>query len=795
MRGFATDLRQALRGLARSPGVSLFVVFTLALGIGAPTAVFAVVNAALLRPLPYPNDDRLVAMETTDANGVPGGTSGAAVVAWQEQGQSFSAVAAYRGATFSLRGVDGPERLSGANVTSSFFAVLGTPPLLGRTPPAGERAAVISEALWRRRFGASREIVGQTVTLNAETMVIAGVMPQSVSFPGDAELWVTPRGKVPEHPLRPTQDTTQDWGSYYLDAIGRLRADVSLGAARAEMATLGARLEAEHPDEHVTARLTPLRDAIVGNTRDPLLILLGAVAVILLIACVNVAHLLLARAVKRQHEVAIRLALGARRGRVARLFFAESIVLAAAAGVAGTVLALWGAPALAALAPSAMPAHAVRVDARVLGFASALALFAAVAFSVLPAVSGLASIGALREGSRGATAGARGRSLRTVLMALEVALAVVLLAGAGLLVKSFQRLQGVDVGFRPEGVLTADVNLPPAKYGDPAARIRFVDAVMERVRARGDVDAVGAVSRLPLAPGNSARDIDFERNGKPEQIHADLRVATPDYFAGLGVPLRAGRAFAPGDVAAAPRVAVVNELFARVAWPGENPVGKWVVATLDGKRAEVTGVIGNVLHAGVDRPPRPEVYVPYAVDPWPFMTLVVRGRVPPESLVATLRAEVAAVDPDQALNRVMTMEQRIAGSLAGRRFTTQLLGVSAAVALLLALAGIYGVIAYSVAQRRQEMGVRLALGAQPGRLVGSVMAQSLRPVGAGVAIGVGAALLVTRALAKLLFGVETTDVPTYAAIVALATAAAAIASFAAARRVARVDPMTALRGP
>src|SRR5262249_51491123 len=423
-----------------------------------------------------------------------------------------------------------------------------------------------------------------------------------------------------------------------------------------------------------------------------------------------------------------------------------------------------------------------------------IALVAAVAFSVLPAVSGLASVGALQEGSRGATAGARGRRLRTALMTVEVALAVVLLVGAGLLVKSLGRLQGVDVGFRPEGVLTADVNLPPAKYGEPAARVRFLDAVLERLRAHPDVDSVGAVSRLPLAPGNSSRDVDFERNGKAERVNADLRVATPDYFAGLGGPLGAGRAFAAGDVAEAPRVAIVNELFARTAWPGENPLGKWVVVTLDGKRAEVTGVVGNVLHVGVDSPPRPEVYVPYAVDPWPFMTLVVRGRVPPERLVAALRAEVAAVDPDQALNRVSTMEQRIAGSLAGRRFSTLLVGVSAAVALLLALAGIYGVIAYSVAQRRQEMGIRLALGAQRARLVGAVMAQSLRPVAAGVGLGVAAALGATRALATMLFGVDTTDVPTYATIVALAVAAAALARFAAARRVAPVAPLTAPRG-
>jgi putative ABC transport system permease protein len=794
MRGFVTDLRQAIRGLARSPGVALFVVVTLAIGIGAPTAVFTVVNAVLLRPLPYPEGERLVAMDTTNLNGVPGGVSGAELVAWREQSQSFTDVAAYRGASFSLRGADGPERLSGAAVTASFFTVMATPPLLGRTPESGEHAVVISDSLWRRRFGGVRDIVGQTVTINAETMVVAGVMPPGFRFPYDNDLWVTPRGKVPEHPLRPTVDTTQDWGSYYLQAVGRLRPGVSIGAARAEMATLGARLDALHPDENTTAKLVPLRDALVGQTREPLIIILCAVAVILLISCVNVAHVLLARAVKRQHEVAVRLALGARRGRVARLFFAESVVLAVAAGVAGAVLALWGAPALAALAPPGLPADALRVDARVLAFASALALGAAVAFSVLPAVSGLASMGSLNDNSRGATTGARGRRLRTALMTLEVALAVILLAGAGLLLKSFQRLQGVDVGFRPEGVLTADVNLPAAKYGDPAARIRFVDAVMERLRARADVDGVGAVSRLPLSSGNSGRDIDFERAGKAEQLHADLRVATPDYFAALGVPLRAGRAFGAGDVAEAPRVAIVNELFARVAWPGESPLGKWVVATLDGQHAEVTGVVGNVLHTGVDAPPRPEVYVPYAVDPWPFMTLVVHGRVPPETLAKAVRAEVAALDPDQALNRVTTMEQRIAGSLAPKRFSTLLLGVAAALALLLSLAGIYGVIAYTVAQRRQEMGIRLALGAQPTRLVGSVMAQSLLPVVVGVALGVGVALLATRLLSRMLYGVETTDVPTYATIVALAVFSAAVASFAAARRVARVDPMTALRG-
>ena len=794
MRGFGTDLRQAARGLARTRWVTGVVVFTLALGVGAPTAVFGVVNAVLLRPLPCPEADRLVSLKRINERGaISDEASGAAFLAWRDQARSLSDVASYTGARIDLRTGDGPRRVRGAVVSSSFFALLGSPSLLGRaqTLDRGVPQVVLGEYLWRRQFGGDRDIVGRSIVLNGESVAVAGVMPARFEFPPGAELWLGTAGRVPPHQARPLEDQSTRWNSNYLQVIGRLQPGVAPGSAQAELDAIGERLSSVNGGGNAPV-LVPLRDALARSARAPLLILLGAVSLILLIACVNVSHLLLARALQRKQEIAVRMALGASRARVARLFLAESLILAAVGGGLGTLVALWLAPPLAALGPRGLRPESISADLRVIAFAVLLSLVAALMSSLIPALSGQPPAEALKEAGRGASMSGGGRVTRSVLVGLEVGLAVVLLAGAGLLARSYLHLQEVDTGFRAQGVLTADLFLPPARYARPADQVRFVDRVLAGLRARPDVELAAVVSQLPMSSTNSSRDVDLGRGDDAPSIDANLRSVAPDYLAALGIPLLAGRAIAAHDSAAAP-VAVVNQLFARRAWPGESPLGKTILVQLDERPLTVIGVVGNILHSGMDSEARPEVYIPYPAEPRPTISVVVRGAVPPEQLAPALREVVAAVDPDLALVRLETMEQRIAASLQPTRFRTLLFVIAAGLALVLALVGIYGVIAYAVAHRRRELGIRLALGARPSRLVAGVVGQSLRPVAAGMVSGIAAALLLSRLLAGLLFGVSAGDPATYAAIALLAGAAAALASFVAARRATLIDPMTALR--
>ncbi|MFL5313132.1 MAG: ABC transporter permease [Myxococcales bacterium] len=792
---FLQDLRFALRSLVQRPGFTLVACLALGLGIGANTAIFTVVNAALLRPLPYADADRVAVVDATTRPSPTGqAVSGGDFVDLRAQARSFAGLAAFRNVGFNLIGGDAAEHVDGAIVSRDFFEVLGTRPLLGRTftaAPGGPREAMLGESLWRRRYSAWPGIVGQTITMNGEPFVVAGVMTSAVRHPDAVQLWVTPRHVVPEHPLHPSADTSANHASQYLDVIARLRPGVDLAQAQAELSTLGARLEQLYPNDDTGRgfKLTLLREDAVGSLRPTLVVLAGAVAFILLIACANVANLMLARAVGRAHEVAIRLALGATRWRLLRLFLGESLVLAALGGGLGLLLALWIAPGLAALRPGALAPETLRLDLRVLAFTGALALATAVVFGILPALQVDAPAEALKEAGRTGTGGLRRARLRSALIVLEVALALVLLIGAGLLVRSFVRLQRVDPGFQPAGAMTADVWLPPGKYSENAQQAAFFREVVRRLSAAAGVEAAGVVSRLPLSRGNSTRSV--QPAGNPEKnVDADYRLASPAYFAALRIPLRAGRAFADADLQSGARVAMVNEAFARQMWPDANPLGQRIVLTPDGKPIEVTGVIGNVRHLGLELPPRPEVYVPEGLEAWPFMTFVVRGH---GQLATLLRTEVAAVDRDQALTRVETMEQRMADSLAPRRFGVLLIGALAAVAFVLAITGIYGVMAYSVAQRTREMGIRLALGATPGAVLRLVLRQGMRLVVVGVALGLAAALPLGRVLRTLLYGVTATDPGTFVALAVALAATAAAATLIAARRATSVDPALALR--
>jgi putative ABC transport system permease protein len=793
---FLQDLRFAVRSLAQRPGFTLVACLALGLGIGANTAIFTVVNAALLRPLPYAEADRVVVVyATTRPSPVGQAVSGGDFVDLRAQARSFVGMAAFRNAGFNLMGGDAAEHVDGAIVSPDFFEVLGARPLLGHPftvrALGGPREAMLGESLWRRRYSAWPGIVGQTITLNGEPFVVAGVMSSAVRHPDAVQLWLTPRQIVPEQPLRPGDDMSANHESQYLDVVARLGSGVELTQAQAELFTLGTRLAQLYPNDDVGRgfKLTLLREDAVGSLRPTLLVLAGAVAFILLIACANVANLMLARAVGRAHEVAIRLALGATRARLLRLFLGESLVLATLGGGLGLLLALWIAPALASLGPQAFVPGALQLDLRVLAFTAALALATAVVFGIVPAFQVDAPAEAMKEAGRTGTGGVRRARLRSALVVVEVALALVLLIGAGLLVRSFVRLQHVDPGFDPAGVMTADLWLPPAKYPEKAQQAGFFREVVRRLSAAPGVEAAGAVSRLPLTRGNSTRSV--QPLGNPDKnVDADYRIASPAYFAALRIPLRAGRGLTDADVRSGARVALVNEAFARQMWPGDSPIGQQIVLTADGKPIEVIGVVGNVRHLSLALAPRPEVYLPEGLEPWPFMTLVLRGH---GDLAALLRTEVAAVDRDQALTRLESMEQRMADSLAPRRFGVLLIGALAAVAFVLAITGIYGVMAYSVAQRTREMGIRLALGATPGAVLRLVLGQAMRLVTAGVAIGVAAALPLGRVLRTLLYGVSATDPGTFAALAVLLCGTAVLATLIAARRATSVDPALALR--
>ncbi|HYV64915.1 MAG TPA: ADOP family duplicated permease, partial [Myxococcales bacterium] len=587
------------------------------------------------------------------------------------------------------------------------------------------------------------------------------------------------------------EDTSADRQSQYLDVIARLRPGIGLDQARAELSALGLRFERQYPNDDAGRgfTLTPLREDAVGDLRPTLLVLAGAVALILLIACANVANLFLARAVGRSHEVAIRVALGATRARLVRWFLAESLVLAALGGALGLLLASWIAPGLAALAPRALAAGALQLDLRVLAFTAGLALATAVVFGLVPALHVESPAEALKEAGRTGTGSVRRARLRSALVVTEVALSLVLLIGAGLLVRSFARLQRVDPGFEPARVMTADLWLPAAKYPEMAQQAAFFHEVVRRLSAAPGVEAAGDGSRLPLSRGNSTRSV--QPPGSPDKtVDADYRLASPGYFAALRIPLRAGRGLTDADLQSGARVALVNEAFARRMWPEGDPLGRQIVVTVDAKPVGVVGVIGDVRHLGLQLPPRPEVYLPEGLEPWPFMSLVVRGK---GDLAGLLRASVAAVDRDQPITRLLTMEQRMADSLAPRRFSVVLVGALAAVAFVLAVTGIYGVMAYSVAQRTREMGIRLALGATPAAVLALVLRQAMRLVAAGVALGVAAALPLGRVLRTLLYGVSATDPGTFAALAALLCATAAAATLIAARRATSVDPALALR--
>ena len=799
---FPQDLRYGFRMLANSPGFTAVAALTLALGIGANSAIFTLVNAYLLRPLPVAEPGRLVLIsEIQAAKGFVGSVSFPTYLDWREQNQVFEELAAVRGEDFNLTGTDEPERLYGARVSAGFFRTLGVRPILGRgilseeDQPGGARVVVLSRGFWQRRFGAQPDILGQALTLDGERFTVVGVAPSDfrISRTAPYELWV-PLALEPNRAGR---------GTHFLLVMARLKPGISIARAQADLTAISSRLARQYPENiGWGAMVENLHARLMREARPALLVLLAAVGLVLLIACANLANLLVARGAARQKEIAIRTALGAGRLRVVRQMLTESLLLALLGGGLGLLLALWGVNLLNAIIPAGIqPLQAARADATVLGFTLLVSLATGVLFGLAPAlnVSKPDLAQTLKEGGRSSSAAGRHGRLRDSLVVSEVALAMVLLAGAGLLIKSFMRLQQVDPGFRSESALTMELSLPQARYLKPQQRAAFYEQLLERIAGLPGVRAAGACTQLPLSGGETIWGLTIEGRPEPgpgEVLQAGHRSVSPDYFRAMSIPLRRGRYFTAQDREGAPGVVIINETMANRFWPNQDPIGKRIRLGAGRSGAPwipIAGVVADVKYSGLDRQPGPEMFLPHLQNPSPRMAIVVRAATEPASLATALRSAVTALDRDQPVANIRTLEKIVSDSVAPRRLTMLLLGIFAALALVLAGVGLYGVISYSVTQRTHELGVRMALGAQPSEVLRLVIGHGMILTMIGVAIGLAGAFALTRFLSSLLFGVTARDPATFLAV-ALALASVALAAcYIPARRATRVDPMVALR--
>lgn len=798
------DLRYAIRGLLRSPGFALVAVLTVGLAIAANTALFSVVDAVLLRPLPYPDADRLVMLwqdRSARAEGEAERFSPPGFLALREMSGTLESVAAVREWEPTLTEVNEPERLVGLRVSHEYFDVLGVRPAIGRAflpadeAPDGGGEVVLSQQLWQSRFGGDRQVVGGSITLDGEPYTVVGVVPAEFQPPGTrVALWQRIRG---------LEEARDAWRFRQLRVLGKLGPGVAPAEARAELNALATRLSrADAPSlARVRFSLTPLREQLVGPLRPALLVLFGAVTFVLLIACVNLANLLLARAAARGQEVAIRTALGADRARLVRQLLTESLLLTVLGGALGILIASWSLSLIPVLTPADLPQlDEVLIDRRVLGFAIAVSLVAGVATGLVPAFE--ASKPDLRRSLAGNTsalrASVRMRWTRAVLVVSQIAIALVLLTGAGLLLRSFVRLVAVDPGFDPENVLTAELTLPTSRYEVPD-NVRFYDELLRRLAARPDVRAAGVVSTLPLTSEGRAMSFVVER--RPVVMPADTprawyRTASAGYFRAIGTRVLRGRAFSDADLAGAPAVAIINQTMARRYWPGEDPVGarlspEWA----DGSSLPIVGVVEDVRHNGLDRAPVAELYLPFAqtAAAYSSMALVIRAVGDPLRLAPAVRETIWGIDPDLSVDPIATMDQHLGRSVALPRLYLRLFAVFAASALLLATIGIYGVTAYVTNRRTQELGLRMALGARRHDVLSLVLRQALVLTLAGVGVGLAASFALSRALSALLYDTSPTDPVTLVGVVVLLSTAALLASYVPARRALRLDPMVVLR--
>lgn len=806
MRSLLQDLRFGARMLGKNPGFALAAVLTLAVGIGGNTAIFTITSAMLLKPLPYQDPQKLVSI-ASQAGGADRGMTLLRYELLRDHNHSFQGVAVYTNDNFNLTGHGEPLQVPIARVSANFFALLGVRPQLGRTftdeegRPEGKPVVMISDSLWHSRFGGDRNVVGQTVTLDTVPNTIVGVLPADVpfAFVGPADVW-TPR--YFEYSLMSPQRLRMGVG--YLDAIARLAPGTTLGRADAELAVLNQQYRRQNPgapdaDPSVSMTGRPLRDTLVAHVRTGVLVLSAAVGLVLLIGCANVAGLLLSRALGRKKEVAVRAALGASRAALVRQLLTESLLLALISGLAGLALGHAATRYLATAGTSYLPQGVpIAMDGRVLLFSVAISLLTGVLFGILPALqlSRTNVNETLRDEGRGSTGGHRRAQLKSLLVVGQVALSLLLLIGAGLLVRSFSRLLRVDPGIDPHNVLTMNISLPTVKYAKPEQQIAFFDEMLRKVSALPGVRNAAISAALPLS---WKRITPVLPEGQPDvplpqRPFVDIEAISPQWFPTMRVPLQGGREFTDADDAQAHKVIIVNQTFARRYWPSQNPVGKHVVIGRWTEPAEVVGVAADIKNRGLAQETQPQIYLPFPQLPWGNMNLLVRTAVEPHSMTSALRAQIASVDPDQPVTAVRTVEELMDASRAQPRFTMFLLGSFSATALLLAIIGIYGVLAYSVAQRRKELGIRLALGAEKSDIVRLVVRQGLTLTATGIVIGLVTALALSRVMSSLLYKVGTHDLTTFVLAPVVFLLVAVLASYLPARRATKVDPTEALRG-
>jgi putative ABC transport system permease protein len=792
------DIRYSIRTLIKNPAFAGVAVLALGLGIGANTAIFSVVNAVLLRPLPFEQSDRLVMVweKRLQLGRIRNTVSPPDFIDWRAQNQVFEDMAAYAGQGFNLGSTAEPERIQGAGVSPGLFSVLRAQPRIGRVfeseedKPSSDRVAIISSGLWQRSFASDANIVGKTITLNDRAYSVVGVMSADFVFPNRrAEIWV---------PLILSPDDAANRGGHSLTVVARLKDGITIQRAQNEMDAIAAQLEKQYQvNTGHGVNVFSLYDEAVGEARPALLVLLGAVAFVLLIACANVANLLFAKSAVRQKEIAIRTALGAGRSRLVRQLLTESVVLSITGGVVGLLLAVWGLSALLAIGENSIPrVKEIKLDLPVLAFSLLISVATGLLFGLLPALQASKPDlnTTLKEGSRGASGGIKSNRTRSVFVIGEVTVCLVLLIGAGLMIKSFYKLLSVSPGFNPENALAVNVALSGSRYRDAAGVSNFYQQALERLSAVPGVKSAAVVTALPMNGNFGSRYFGIE--GRPPQppgqgFNANTNIATPGYFETMNIPLLDGRDFDARDVKGAPDVVIINQEAVRRYWPDENPIGQRI--TVEQRARTIIGVVGNVKQSGLDIETRPEMFWPYYQLPVPFGTFVVRTTGDPVGLISSVRSAMHGVDRDLPLYGIKTVDDVITESVAPQRLNMLLLGIFAGLALVLAAVGLYGVISYSVSQRTREIGIRIALGASHKSVLRLVVSQGISLALIGVAIGITASLFLTKLMATLLFGVSVTDPITFVAISLLLIGVTTVASIVPARRAMKVDPMVALR--